>query len=49
MMTTNPVFIAEDEFINQAETLMMEKKITTVLVGPAASRKLSGIYQIYNQ
>jgi len=49
MMTTNPVFVDENEFISQAETLMMEKKITTVLVGSAAGRNLSGIYQIYNQ
>jgi len=49
MMTTNPVFVDENEFISQAETLMREKKITTVLVGSAASRNLSGIYQIYNQ
>ena len=49
MMTTSPVFIDETEFINQAETLMMEKKITTVLVGSSADRNISGIYQIYNQ
>lgn len=49
MMTTSPVFVNEDEFIHQAEQLMIEKKITTVLVGTAANRNLSGIYQIYNQ
>jgi arabinose-5-phosphate isomerase len=49
MMTTSPVFISEDEFIHQAEQLMMEKKITTVLVGSAENRNVSGIYQIYNQ
>jgi arabinose-5-phosphate isomerase len=49
MMTANPVFMEEKEFINQAESLMMEKKITTVLVGSATERKISGIYQIYNQ
>jgi arabinose-5-phosphate isomerase len=49
MMTTTPVFIAEDEFINQAEQVMMDKKITTVLVGSAINRNITGIYQIYNQ
>jgi arabinose-5-phosphate isomerase len=49
MMTATPVFIEEDEFINQAEQVMMEKKITTVLVGSATSRNITGIYQIYNQ
>jgi arabinose-5-phosphate isomerase len=49
MMTASPVFIDENEFISQAETLMMEKKITTVLVGSATNRNISGIYQIYNQ
>lgn len=49
MMTTNPVFIDEDEFVNQAEQVMMEKKITTVLVGSAVNRYITGIYQIYNQ
>lgn len=49
MMTTSPVFISEDEFIHQAEQLMMEKKITIVLVGSAGDRNISGIYQIYNQ
>ncbi|HEY2583778.1 MAG TPA: KpsF/GutQ family sugar-phosphate isomerase [Mucilaginibacter sp.] len=49
MMTMSPVFIDEDEFINQAETLMLEKKITTVLVGSPGKRNIKGIYQIYNQ
>ncbi|HWZ14386.1 MAG TPA: KpsF/GutQ family sugar-phosphate isomerase [Mucilaginibacter sp.] len=49
MMTATPVFIEEDEFINQAEQVMMDKKITTVLVGSAANRNITGIYQIYNQ
>ena len=49
MMTTTPIFIEEEEFINQAEQVMMDKKITTVLVGSATSRNITGIYQIYNQ
>lgn len=49
MMTKTPVFIGEDEIINNAEQLMIEKKITTVLVGSSDDRKICGIYQIYNQ
>jgi len=49
MMTKTPVFISETEFINRAEQLMIDKKITTVLVGSSDDRRLSGIYQIYNQ
>lgn len=47
MMTTTPVFIEETEFIIQAEQLMMEKKITSLLVSSADERSLTGIYQIY--
>ncbi|MDO3642894.1 SIS domain-containing protein [Mucilaginibacter sp. L3T2-6] len=49
MMTKTPVFIGEDEIINNAEQLMIEKKIATVLVGSSEDRTVSGIYQIYNQ
>jgi arabinose-5-phosphate isomerase len=49
MMTTSPIFVDEDEFISQAEALMLDKKITAVLVGSPAKRNLRGIYQIYNQ
>ena len=49
MMTTNPLFVGENEFINQAEQLMLEKKITTILVSSDAERSISGVYQIYNQ
>jgi len=48
MMTANPVIIDGDEFVNKAEQLMMEKKITTVLVGSAKNRTLTGVYQIYS-
>jgi arabinose-5-phosphate isomerase len=48
MMTVNPVVIDEDEFINQAETLMVDKKITTILVGSADKRTITGVYQIFN-
>ena len=48
MMTVNPVIVSPDEFINQAEQIMIGKKITTVLVGSAESRKIEGVYQIYS-
>ena len=48
MMTANPVIVSDDEFISQAEQLMMDKKITTLLVGPAGGNSVSGVYQIYN-
>lgn len=49
MMTKNPVFMDENEFIQQAEKLMINKKITTILAGSEEERTISGIYQIYNQ
>lgn len=48
MMTTNPVIIEPDEYINHAEQLMIERKIATILVGSADKRTVSGVYQIYN-
>jgi len=48
MMTANPVIVNDDEFISNAEQVMMEKKITTLLVGSAEGRSVSGVYQIYN-
>jgi arabinose-5-phosphate isomerase len=48
MMTANPVIVNDDEFISNAEQLMMEKKITTLLVGSAEQRSISGVYQIYS-
>jgi arabinose-5-phosphate isomerase len=47
MMTANPIIIDGDEFVSQVEILMMEKKITNVLVGK--KRKIIGVYQIYTQ
>ncbi len=47
MMTANPIIVDADEFISQAEQLMMERKITNVLVGSAKDRNLVGVYQIY--
>lgn len=48
MMTANPVIVNDGEFINTAERQMMERKITTLLVGSADERTVSGVYQIYN-
>ena len=48
MMTITPIIVAEDEFIKQAETLMIEKKITTILVGSEKDRSIIGVYQIFN-
>ncbi|MDB5005821.1 MAG: kpsF [Mucilaginibacter sp.] len=48
MMTKTPVFVDETEFIHQAEQLMIDKKITAVLVGSATERNVIGVYQIYN-
>lgn len=48
MMTTNPIIVNPEEYINQVEQLMMEKRITNVLVGDVNSRSLVGVYQIYN-
>jgi arabinose-5-phosphate isomerase len=45
MMTANPIIIDGDEFVSQVEILMMEKKITNVLVGEKG--KIIGVYQIY--
>jgi len=48
MMTKNPVIVAGDEFVKQAESLMIEKKITTILVGYEEDRSIIGVYQIFN-
>lgn len=49
MMSENPAIISEDELINQAERLMIDRKITTILVGSAEERTVTGIYQIYTR
>jgi arabinose-5-phosphate isomerase len=48
IMTTNPIIIDGEEFASQAEQLMIDKKITTLLVGSAQNRSITGVYQIYN-
>jgi len=48
MMTAKPVIVNENEFISNAEQVMMEMKITTLLVGSPEQRTINGVYQIYN-
>lgn len=49
IMTKTPVFVDENEFIHRAEQLMIERKITVVLVRSSDDNGLAGVYQIYNQ
>lgn len=49
IMTTNPIIIDAEENIGMAEAIMMERKITTLLVGKPHERSVNGIYQIYNR
>jgi arabinose-5-phosphate isomerase len=44
----NPIIINENEFISEAENLMIQKKIATILVGDAKKSTVKGVYQIYN-
>lgn len=44
----NPIIIAENEFISEAENLMIKKKIATILVGDTEKCTVKGVYQIYN-
>jgi len=48
MMTINPIIVEPEEYIHQAEQLMIERKIATILVGSAHDRTITGVYQIYN-
>jgi arabinose-5-phosphate isomerase len=48
MMTANPVIIDPEEYISQAEQLMIERKIATILVGSKQEKTIAGVYQIYN-
>lgn len=47
MMTLNPVIVDTEEYVHVAEQVMMEKKITTVLVGRSTDMSVNGVYQIY--
>ncbi|MBW4889906.1 KpsF/GutQ family sugar-phosphate isomerase [Mucilaginibacter sp. HMF5004] len=48
MMNDNPIILDGDEYISGAEQLMIDKKITTILVGSPTARTINGVYQIYN-
>jgi arabinose-5-phosphate isomerase len=48
LMNTNPKIINEHELVYDAEALMMERKITTLLVHND-DNMLTGVYQIFNQ
>jgi arabinose-5-phosphate isomerase len=48
MMTINPIIVDPEEYIHQAEQLMIARKIATILVGSAQDRTVTGVYQIYN-
>jgi arabinose-5-phosphate isomerase len=48
LMNTNPKIINEHELVYDAEALMMERKITTLLVHND-DNILTGVYQIFNQ
>lgn len=48
MMTINPVIVEQEEYIHEAEQLMIDRKIATILVGSAQNRTVTGVYQIYN-
>jgi arabinose-5-phosphate isomerase len=47
IMTLNPIIIDGDEFVGRAEQIMIEKKITTLLIGSSQNRSIAGVYQIY--
>ena len=48
IMNSNPILVNEDLLIYDAEALMLERKITTLLVKDAVDR-VTGVYQIFNQ
>ncbi|HEX8609505.1 MAG TPA: KpsF/GutQ family sugar-phosphate isomerase [Pedobacter sp.] len=48
IMSTQPLIISEEEQVYDAEELMMERKITSLLV-QNTDNKLTGVYQIFNK
>ncbi|MBD1392527.1 KpsF/GutQ family sugar-phosphate isomerase [Mucilaginibacter glaciei] len=48
IMNATPIMVDETELVYDAEELMMERKITTLLIRNAGNR-VTGIYQIFNQ
>ncbi|QXV67030.1 KpsF/GutQ family sugar-phosphate isomerase [Mucilaginibacter sp. 21P] len=47
-MNAKPIFVDEDEMVFDAEELMLERKITTLLV-KNSTNAVTGVYQIFNQ
>jgi len=48
IMNAAPVMVNDDLLVYDAEALMLERKITTLLV-QNAEQKITGVYQIFNQ
>jgi arabinose-5-phosphate isomerase len=48
MMNGNPIIVSDDMLVYDAEALMLERKITTLLV-QNSDNKITGVYQIFNQ
>jgi len=48
IMNPNPIIVNEDKLVYEAEELMLERKITTLLVQNSQNR-LTGVYQIFNK
>ncbi|MDB5062416.1 MAG: arabinose-5-phosphate isomerase [Mucilaginibacter sp.] len=48
IMNSNPIMVDENELVYEAEELMMQRKITTLLIRNAGNW-VTGIYQIFNQ
>jgi arabinose-5-phosphate isomerase len=48
IMNGNPIMVDESELVYEAEELMIERKITTLLIRNAGNW-VTGIYQIFNQ
>jgi arabinose-5-phosphate isomerase len=48
IMNGNPIMVDESELVYEAEELMMQRKITTLLIRNAGNW-VTGIYQIFNQ
>jgi arabinose-5-phosphate isomerase len=48
MMNGNPIIVNDDMLVYDAEALMLERKITTLLV-QNSDKQVTGVYQIFNQ
>ncbi|MBL4676267.1 MAG: KpsF/GutQ family sugar-phosphate isomerase [Mucilaginibacter sp.] len=47
-MNTDPIFVNEDEMVFDADELMLQRKITTLLI-KSSGNAVVGVYQIFNQ